>query len=656
MRLPALLFILLLLSCFVASDNDIYRKDWLQIRLDVTGAFELVPEGQGSAVKHVTSQLLLYPPEDRRQKIIEIDRRGGEVRDETLVYQWDNPTLGRKQFGYQAIVRTTNERQKVKTKIPYPLKDIRGYDHYTLPTAKIDSDNPRIIAQAQELAEGEDDLFVVVFKLAHWVSDTVDYSLNELTTDVAQPASWVMEHKEGACDEMTSLFVAMARSLGIPARFVSGISYTEAPEVLNVLGKNWASHGWAEVYFPDVGWVSFDITFDEYGYIDVTHIKLREGLDPDDPATTYQWVAERVQLTAESLNLEGKIQGEGNLVPEEILLEEELLAKETGIGSHNLVKGILKNTAEYYVATTLRLAAPPEVDIIGNNKRTILLAPKEVRETFWHVKTDGQLDEKYRYSFPLLIYSEKNSSVQDNFIAQAGKVLYSQKEIEELLVENEEKSYSRKISFSCIYPRELAAGEQGEARCGVRNNGDSVLDGLTFCVNELCQSVLLKPNEQQEQVIPLDGGHVGWNNIFVRAESEDVEKKSSFSYLVFDRAGIRTTINAPERLFFGDSFLLSIHLEKDSFAVPRDVKVALEGVFFQNTWEIAALNTDETVSLDIDGSRLSWRNTFIITTSWKDQEGRVQEKKEEIHIRAQGQGMKENFQMMMNSIAKLFYV
>ena len=84
----------------------------------------------------------------------------------------------------------------------------------------------------------------------------------------------------------------MARSLGIPARFSSGISYSTS----DLFPEPWQPHGWAEVYFPGVGWVSFDITFGEYGYIDVTHIKLRDGFDPTEPATKFEWLAEDVKL------------------------------------------------------------------------------------------------------------------------------------------------------------------------------------------------------------------------------------------------------------------------------------------------------------------------------------------------------------------------
>ena len=139
---------------------------------------------------------------------------------------------------------------------------------------------------------------------------------------------------------------------------MSGISYTNDEEVAQVAGSNWYQHGWAEVYFPDLGWVSFDVTFNQYGYIDVTHIKLRDGFDPAEPAIKYRWIADGVELEKGKLSLAVEVIKEGAVMPEEILLEQEILAAETDFGSYNLVKGIVKNTAGHYTATALGISSP----------------------------------------------------------------------------------------------------------------------------------------------------------------------------------------------------------------------------------------------------------------------------------------------------------
>src|SRR3989338_2716295 len=301
-----LFFSLTIISQNFASSDNIYQLDSLQLQLSVNSSFQLSSEAPSAKIKEVQAELFLFPTEDYRQKIAQLET-SGLVAENKITYFHKNPTLTSYGYGYLANIQTNSQTIKVTKKIAYPLTSLVGVEEYTLPTKKIDSNNPAIISKAHELAAGKDDLVEVAFSLATWVSENIKYDLNDLTTNSAQKASWVLENKQGVCDEMTSLFVAMARSLGIPAKFVSGISYTENPEVLAALGKNWAGHGWAEVYFPDVGWVSFDLAFNEFGYIDVTHIKLRDGFDPDEPATKFEWLSDQVQLESFPLTMDVKI-------------------------------------------------------------------------------------------------------------------------------------------------------------------------------------------------------------------------------------------------------------------------------------------------------------------------------------------------------------
>src|SRR3989344_4645013 len=448
-----LTIIVLFSISLVQAQENLYQYDSLNLQLNVLGQLSLLPTASNAQINEAQARLLLYPSKDYRQEIINWDSTG-EVSGKEVNFVWNDGRIENKNFGYNTLIKTENKRLQVRTKIPFPIRDTQGNDEYLKPTATIDSNNVEVIAKASELAEGEDDLFKVAFKLSSWVESNVRYDLNSLTESTSQKASWVLQNKIGVCDEMTSLFVAMMRSLGVPARFVSGISYTTSP----LFSNPWQPHGWAEVYFPDLGWVSFDIAFGEYGYIDVTHIKLRDGFDPKEPATRYEWLANDVKLVAQDLEMETSIKSKGAIVPENIHLEEEILAPEVAFGSYNLIKGILRNNAPYYAATTLQLAVPPEVVISGRNKRTILMGPGETKETYWIVQVSSKLDKSFIYTFPALIYSEKNITVRKTFTAQTGKPSYSKDEIEKLTVQDEEKSYSRTITITCDYPQALKVG------------------------------------------------------------------------------------------------------------------------------------------------------------------------------------------------------
>ena len=408
------IFGLLFIFCLsLTLAENLYQYDSLQLQLVVNGEFNLMSTGTSPDVESAKVQLLLFPKDSFRQKILGFDTLG-EKTEEEITFTWDNPDLGKKEFSYTTLVQIWNERTQIDSKINFPLTNEVNLSQYLLPTETIDSDNPKIIAKAAELAEGEDDAFNVAFNLANWVEENVEYDLNSLTELASQKASWVLENKEGVCDEMTSLFIAMCRSLGIPARFIFGVSYSTS----ELFDEPWQPHGWAEVYFSDQGWVPFDITFGEYGYVDVTHLQLREGNDPKDSSTLYEWHAHNVNLESNSLNFEVQVKDRGEVIEDEVQLEMEILSSEVNFGSYNLIKAILKNKESYYATATLQAALPKEIELIGKNRRTILLKPNEIKETYWIIKVPENLDPNYIWTFPMSIYSEKNISVADSFTAQ----------------------------------------------------------------------------------------------------------------------------------------------------------------------------------------------------------------------------------------------
>lgn len=72
------------------------------------------------------------------------------------------------------------------------------------------------------------------------------------TTDVATSAVDAFVLGSGVCQDLAHVFIAGARHLGIPARYVSGhFARTDRED-------QEAAHAWAEVLVPGLGWVAFD--------------------------------------------------------------------------------------------------------------------------------------------------------------------------------------------------------------------------------------------------------------------------------------------------------------------------------------------------------------------------------------------------------------
>jgi len=75
-------------------------------------------------------------------------------------------------------------------------------------------------------------------------------------TDPTQPTTTAAEAfalKRGVCQDLTHIFVAVARHLDIPARYVGGY-FHRADGIVN----QDAGHAWAEAYVPSIGWIAFD--------------------------------------------------------------------------------------------------------------------------------------------------------------------------------------------------------------------------------------------------------------------------------------------------------------------------------------------------------------------------------------------------------------
>ena len=132
------------------------------------------------------------------------------------------------------------------------------------PATFVQSDHPRIVAKAREIAGTEKDSLKVVERLTAWVSDNMRPSYSARLTNALE----VLDSLEGDCTEHSILLVALARAAGVPAREVAGLIYSDQPE------PGFYFHQWATVWVGE--WMEVDPTFDQV-YADATHIKLSEG-------------------------------------------------------------------------------------------------------------------------------------------------------------------------------------------------------------------------------------------------------------------------------------------------------------------------------------------------------------------------------------------
>ncbi|MCZ4279900.1 class II glutamine amidotransferase [Kiloniella laminariae] len=85
-----------------------------------------------------------------------------------------------------------------------------------------------------------------------------DYKYVPGTTSLNTTPFEVYTSRQGVCQDFANLFICLARLLNIPARYRMGYIYTGANYANKIQSD--ASHAWAEIYLPFVGWRGFDPT------------------------------------------------------------------------------------------------------------------------------------------------------------------------------------------------------------------------------------------------------------------------------------------------------------------------------------------------------------------------------------------------------------
>jgi hypothetical protein len=156
------------------------------------------------------------------------------------------------------IVDVSVRDEMATYRLPYAGKD---RDASLRPTALIQSDDKRIIRQEAKILSGEKDAREAAKKLNEWVYNSI-----EKQPVVSIPSAIeVLNQRVGDCNELTTLYTALARAAGIPTRMAAGIVY---------MRDGFYYHAWPEVWLGQ--WTAVDPTFNQFP-ADATHIRFVTG-------------------------------------------------------------------------------------------------------------------------------------------------------------------------------------------------------------------------------------------------------------------------------------------------------------------------------------------------------------------------------------------
>jgi len=162
----------------------------------------------------------------------------------------------------EGIFIIRSKKVKIEKPMSFPIKGQLPEDveKYTNEEMGIESKDNKIHNKALEVAWKSETVWASAIKINLWVKENIPLGIS------LPSARMTLANGQGNSESKALLAIAMARSIGIPARRSGGIVFSAG---------NFIPHYWYEVWTgPVSGWVPLDPSTGEAGNIGATHIKL----------------------------------------------------------------------------------------------------------------------------------------------------------------------------------------------------------------------------------------------------------------------------------------------------------------------------------------------------------------------------------------------
>jgi transglutaminase-like putative cysteine protease len=252
---------------------------------------------------HGLQRLRLTPKETQGQTILDWSMEYSGAHEE-LAYDDQNHnhvTLVSVEEGTQEVVITCRGSVRTEDKAGVigrhaghlPLWAFLGQTELTRP-------GPRIRHLVASVGRGSDGVVPTLHDLSTMIRERVSYETGH--THVNTTAEEAMASNRGVCQDHAQIFIAAARMLEIPARYVSGYL------MMDDRVQQEATHAWAEAWVDGLGWVGFDVSNGISP--DPRYVRVATGRDYRDAAPitgiSYGSAAERltVDLAVEQQTVE----------------------------------------------------------------------------------------------------------------------------------------------------------------------------------------------------------------------------------------------------------------------------------------------------------------------------------------------------------------
>lgn len=616
---------LVLVSAQEQKPDNYNDYDSLTMKVRIASDITITPTETNHKVETLKALVSFFPKEDYRQTLIDTtlaadpEAEAQVMGKKNVIFEWMRPTEEKIMYTVDAIVQTKNTRIPIDRKIKFPILELEPeLLRYTQPTEFIDLTQD-IEEQAREIVGSETDTYKVLVKIAEWIRQNVEYDLSTLTADVVQKSSWVLEYRQGVCDELTNLFISMVRSIGIPARFVSGTVYSN-------LDYQWGPHGWAEVYLPGYDWVPFDVTFGQYGWISPSHVELKDDFDSGTPSVEYSWQSTGVDVKIEGIKIDTILQKTGAHVESPVTISVEPFRRSVGPGSYVPVLVTVQNNEPYYVSTSIIVKkAPP---LTEKNTKEVLLGPEETKIVPWIVKIPESVEPGFIYTSTIEVSSSFNNAATSEIVYAQEYPVLKQIEAESIAyshAEREEKNLFEGITIHCDKDQVLYyTNDNALITCQLTNKQEKPAQ-LNLCLKEECRSLLIQPREIKTEQFMIQVRESGR----ILAVVEDSEKVN-YEYIdlnVIQLPEVLITDIKPREIEYGEDAVIKFTVTSKTRVLSLKIGIGTDEINFPS------FEGSKDISIETNGRNMA--NGLTLHLSYTDEKRKLYERDEQVPVSVQ---------------------
>jgi hypothetical protein len=412
------------------------------------------------------------------------------------------------------------------------------------------------------------------------------------------------------------------------------------------------------VYFPETGWVPFDVTYNQIGYIDATHIKLKNSNDSSESSTNYEWSSYEADITIRALNFNVQKISDSKATSSVITIEPHYKKKKVAPGSYNLLEVEWTNNGDYYIAEQYYITVPKGIIIEGDSRFNIFLKPHETRKTYHIVKTGTDFDNDYIYTIPSVIPVSPTQNATASYIVSANNERYERNYFENIIGNqiSHEIVEQKGISIDCITDKgEYLVNDSGFMYCSITNNALAYMSGIEVCYQE-CVDIDIGITQKKEVNFELDTSKKGAHSAIVGLVTDDTRINISTEYIVYEIPDLKFIVSQNNiTKGISEKFNIQFNLTQQSSSPISDLSVKIKYLDREiKKFPLLEYNGFQSFDLIMDTSTLFMEENLIsLTAEYKDLNGVIRTAESVITINFDNMGIIDRILLFLRRFIRI---